>query len=167
MSTWLTVTSFMGLIAVIIMWGGEGKDNEKRRGARGEGWGGVLAFALHSNESAHHITECTQVLCNALVPAVLCHYLMPLTGGLDILLDATLERRATQLLGGILGYLCCCCGDTWSSEVGQLSKQQPRLVTTGRRVQAGTNGGITALGLQASAGVFVVLGLGLTLFVYS
>lgn len=97
-----------------------------------------------------------QVLCNAFVPAVLALLLARQTGGKDVILDSA-ARSSTRLMGAVLGYFACCCGDTWSSELGQLSKQQPRLITTGRVVRAGTNGGVTALGLGASAagGCFV------------
>lgn len=91
-----------------------------------------------------------QVLCNAFVPAVLALLLARLTGGKDVILNSA-ARSSTRLMGAVLGYFACCCGDTWSSELGQLSKQQPRLITTGRVVRAGTNGGVTALGLGASA----------------
>lgn len=53
-------------------------------------------------------------------------------------------------LGAFLGALGAATADTWATEIGVLSKQQPRLISTFAPVQAGTSGGITALGSGAA-----------------
>lgn len=52
------------------------------------------------------------------------------TQGQDKCLDTEDSTVVTALLGGIVGHYACCNGDTWSSELGMLSSEQPRLITT-------------------------------------
>jgi uncharacterized protein (TIGR00297 family) len=52
---------------------------------------------------------------------------------------------------GFIGALATATADTWATELGVLSQQEPRLITTGKRVVPGTSGGITPSGTAASA----------------
>jgi len=56
------------------------------------------------------------------------------------------------------GAIAAALADTLSSEVGLLSKPKPRLITNLKKVKAGTDGGITLVGLIASIAGAAVIG---------
>lgn len=58
-----------------------------------------------------------------------------------------------------LGALATATADTWATEIGTLSRGRPRLVTTGKPVDPGTSGGISALGTLATAAGAATIGL--------
>ncbi|KAF9006939.1 integral membrane protein DUF92-domain-containing protein [Cyathus striatus] len=64
-----------------------------------------------------------------------------------------------MLLFAALGHFACCLGDTLASELGILSRGQPRLITTLRTVPAGTNGAMSVGGTLASITGGLVVGL--------
>lgn len=74
----------------------------------------------------------SQVIANGGVGTLLSLAVVILTGWKDVCMDSQQAPLATAMLAGVLGHYACCNGDTWSSEVGVLSKGQPRLITTFR-----------------------------------
>eukprot|EP00884_Botryococcus_braunii_P008159 jgi/Botrbrau1/17344/Bobra.0015s0089.1 len=106
-----------------------------------------------------------QVFSNALLPTLYAVAGAALVGLRDVPLGPPAPERYTFVAGALLGYLGCCCGDTWASELGQLSTETPRLITTGKPVRKGTNGGVSKLGLFSSVagGLFT----GLTFYLLS
>lgn len=72
---------------------------------------------------------------------------------------ARTESQRDLLKAGFTGILATANADTWATELGVLSPWQPRLITTGKSVPAGTSGGITATGTAASAGGALAQGL--------
>jgi uncharacterized protein (TIGR00297 family) len=57
------------------------------------------------------------------------------------------------------GAMAAVNADTWSTELGVLSPIPPRLITTGRKVEQGTSGGITLIGTLAALGGAVLIGI--------
>ncbi len=72
-------------------------------------------------------------------------------------------------------FLCgisCACTDTLASEIGQLSRKNPRLITTLEEVKTGTEGGVSHLGLGIGliGGLLVslpALYLGYNIFIFA
>jgi len=60
---------------------------------------------------------------------------------------------------GFVGAIASVNADTWATELGVLSRQAPRLITTGRPVEPGTSGGLTATGTLAALGGAALIGL--------
>ncbi|KAF8036506.1 hypothetical protein BT93_C2280 [Corymbia citriodora subsp. variegata] len=104
-----------------------------------------------------------QVLSNSAVATVLVVVIWTLSGWKDECLDSRNSAQITSLIGGVIGHYCCCNGDTWSSELGILSDEQPRLITTFKPVRKGTNGGVTVQGLMAAAAAGAVIGISFVL----
>ena len=58
-----------------------------------------------------------------------------------------------------LGAIGTVNADTWATELGILSRQTPRLLTNGKKVPAGTSGGVTVVGTLAALGGGLFIGL--------
>ncbi|WMV52696.1 hypothetical protein MTR67_046081 [Solanum verrucosum] len=100
-----------------------------------------------------------QVLFNGGIATLLVLTVWTVIGSEDKCLDSKESHMITSLIGGIIGQYCCCNGDTWSSELGILSNEEPRLITNFKPVRRGTNGGVTKAGLLAAAAAGTVIGL--------
>ncbi|WP_219836036.1 DUF92 domain-containing protein [Paenibacillus sp. R14(2021)] len=73
-------------------------------------------------------------------------------GGLGLLLCAghALQPDSAAWAYAFIGVMASVNADTWATEIGALSRRLPRSLLTGRRVAAGTSGGITPLGSAAA-----------------
>jgi len=101
-----------------------------------------------------------QVLANGGFGTLLaCLYLWHFGIAPDHVVDFSKDAYASFLATAYLGHYACTNGDTWSSEIGILSRQKPRLITTFQIVPAGTNGGMTLNGTLAAAGGGVLIGV--------
>jgi uncharacterized protein (TIGR00297 family) len=89
-------------------------------------------------------------------------------GGPGALLSLIYGFQSWPWLGvAFAGALATVNADTWATELGILSRTPPRLITTGRPVEAGTNGALSLVGTVAAlAGAGFIGGLagGFSLF---
>jgi uncharacterized protein (TIGR00297 family) len=78
------------------------------------------------------------------------------------------DRIHLFLLSVYLGTYCANGGDTWSSELGILSKREPRFILAPwRRVPFGTNGGVSMNGFFAAFACGVSFGLLVISYIYA
>ncbi|XP_072233304.1 transmembrane protein 19 isoform X2 [Leuresthes tenuis] len=114
-------------------------------------WGGAKKKKIDADYKEGGQRNWVQVFCNGGVPTEVALLYMIEVGPGEIPIDFGKQYSASWMCLSLLGALACSAGDTWASEVGPvLSKSHPKLITTWKEVPAGTNGGVTPVGLVAS-----------------
>ncbi|CAO3598439.1 unnamed protein product [Absidia cylindrospora] len=98
-----------------------------------------------------------QVVCNGLAGGLAVSVFHALGNSSTMCYSST--QWGTVLLWIYIGHYASAAGDTWASELGILNSSWPFLITTGARVPPGTNGGVSLLGLAASLGGGLSVGL--------
>lgn len=107
--------------------------------------GGGRKRALHAKFAKGGRRDHWQVLANGLTAAIL-----------SVLYGTSADPL---WLAGIAGALAASNSDTWSTELGVLSRTSPRLITTWAIVAPGTSGGITTLGTLAAMAGSALIGV--------
>ena len=101
-----------------------------------------------------------QVLCNGGMAAVLAAFHLVECGAGARPIDFQTRYVSSWVGIGVMSAFACCNGDTWASELGSvLAKGDPYLITTGKRVPRGTNGGVSVAGLIMSWSGGLLIGL--------
>jgi uncharacterized protein (TIGR00297 family) len=87
-------------------------------------------------------------------------------GGLGALLvlGYSLAPHQEWLWVAYAGAMAAVNADTWSTELGVLSRVSPRMITNGEKVEHGTSGGITLIGTLAALGGATLIGLAAVMF---
>lgn len=106
--------------------------------------GGLRKREVSIAFSKGHRRDLGQVLANGGVAAV-CSLILGLTGN-------------ETWLAAVLGALAAANADTWATELGVLSRERPRLITSRVRVDPGTSGGVSGVGTLAAAAGATLIG---------
>lgn len=72
---------------------------------------------------------------------------------------ASLLHPSTMWLPLAAGAIAASTADTWATEIGTAATRQPKLITTGKTVPAGTSGGVTWLGSIGSLAGAACIGI--------
>ena len=90
-------------------------------------------------------------------------------GGLGALLALgyTIPPHQEWLWLAFAGAMAAVNADTWSTELGVLSTIPPRMITTGQKVERGTSGGISLIGILAALGGATLIGIATVIFTAS
>ena len=101
-----------------------------------------------------------QVLCNGGLAVVISIVYIVEVGFVERPIDFSKDFTASVLITALVGFFACCNADTWSSEIGTaIGSDAPILITTFKRVPAGTNGAISLAGTLGSVAGGLVIGL--------
>jgi len=119
----------------------------------------VIKEKIDGDASKSAIRGPHQVLaCSAIAVALSIYHAMYF--GEEKSIDFYQSPETSSLTCAVIAHYAVCLGDTFSSELGMLSKSQPFLISAPwRKVPCGTNGGVTLLGTLWGAIGGAVIGL--------
>ena len=110
---------------------------------------GRLPATVHLEQRRGQKRDAVQVIANGGVAAVLA-----------LASSLTRSRIQSLFIAGFGGAVATATADTWATEIGSRSRARPRSILTLRPTVPGASGGVTVLGLTASAvGAALIAGL--------
>ncbi|XP_013111435.1 transmembrane protein 19 isoform X2 [Stomoxys calcitrans] len=108
-----------------------------------------------------------QVLCNSGMATQLAMLYLIDVGSSERTINFVKDYRASWLGIAVMSVFASCNGDTWASELGSvLSKGDPFLITSLKKVPRGTNGGVSLIGIFVSFLAGIAVGLAYFFTIY-
>ncbi|MMZ57125.1 hypothetical protein D1872_190420 [compost metagenome] len=132
-------------------------------------YGLLLAFFISSSLLSHRKKEAKKDVEDLFAKSGTRDWLQVMAnGGLGLVavLSAFFWGGADGWYMFYIGVIAAVTSDTWATEIGVLAKGKPRHVLTWRKVEPGTSGGVSGLGLLASLAGGIFIGSLAMLFVW-